>query len=151
MNPSSTPSSTDGPPDRHRDPVGRDERQPQLQQPTDGDLLEDVLQSGQRELEPDGEQQQHHSELRQDLDGLDAVHGTQRMGPEHRTRQQQARDRRQPQAGQHNSEHRRDRGDDRELVQQRDLYTGQYHHAQEPNRPPRRRPTSEKPLAQELD
>jgi hypothetical protein len=61
----------DRPPPRDREPRHHAEGEAHLQQPTERDLLEDGRQSRERELEPDGEQQQHHADLGQHLDGLE--------------------------------------------------------------------------------
>jgi len=46
-------------------------RQPHLEHPTEGHLPEDVAQAREGELETDGEQEKHHADFGEHLDGLD--------------------------------------------------------------------------------
>ncbi len=75
----------------------RQDGQAHLQPPTQEDQPRDPRQALQAELDPDGEQQQHHPDLRRRRDQLRIPDEAQRAGTHQHPRQQKADDRQQPQ------------------------------------------------------
>ncbi len=86
--------AAEGLPERQRHARRRRGGEAHLQRAAERDLAEDVAQPGERELEADGEQQQHDADLGQHLDCVHRRRQPESEGPEQRAGRQQPRHRR---------------------------------------------------------
>jgi len=81
----------------------------------------EAFQISDRNLEPDHEQQQHHTDLGEELDLMGVVHQPQRLGASENPSEQQADRRGQPQPmAHHHRQHRQP--EDRDQVEQQALH-----------------------------
>lgn len=107
--------------ERPRDHGRRRPREPDLQETAERDPPEDVAEPRERELEPDGEEEEDDANLREHLDGVDGRREGEPVRAEERAGREEAGDRRQLQSCERQRHRDRERSDDGELVQQRNL------------------------------
>ena len=95
----------------------RERGEAHLQRAAQGHLAKDVGQALQRELETDGEEQHHHADLGEGLDGADGADQAQAIGAHQGAGREQAGNGGQPQLGQQDRDHHAQHGNNCQLVQ----------------------------------